>query len=308
MPAKPIALTLAALCAAAAAHAQPIEEYAIEASYPEGAFWAGDKFYFAEMGADRVDVLEHGARRWFFRQPGCGPTAIAPYGDGFLILCHIGARVVAVDSEGHELRRWSADSEGRALRDPNDAVADGQGGVYFTDPGPFSRAARAQGYVMHLSAAGELTRAAGPLWYPNGVCIDPAGRHLFVTEHMTGRILRYDIRPNSSLAARRTFADIDRFSLPSRYHARYAETGPDGLEFGPDGHLYVAIYGAGRILRLTPDGELAGHIETPARFVTNLSFDAAGGALTTGVFENMQPPFPGEVRYFTAARLTPGAD
>jgi gluconolactonase len=302
------ALALAALCAAAIAHAQPIEEFAFPASYPEGAYWSGEKFYFTEMGADRVDVLDDGARRWFFRQPGCGPTAIAPYGEGFLVLCHLGARVVAVDAEGRELRRWETDQDGSALRDPNDAVADGQGGVYFTDPGPFSRAARAQGYVMHLSPDGELKRAAGPLWYPNGVCVDPSGRHLLVSEHMTGRILRFDISADFTLDGRRILADIDRFRLPSRYRGRYAETGPDGLEFGPDGNLYVAIYGAGRILRITPNGALAGHIETPARFVTNLSFDDSGGALTTGVFENMQPPFPGEVRYFPPARLTPGPD
>jgi gluconolactonase len=230
--------------------------------------------------------------RDFFAQRGCGPTAIAPYGAGFLVLCHLGARIVAVDSGGRELRRWDRADAGTPLTNPNDASADGRGGVYFSDPGRFAREARAQGWILHLAADGALRRVAGPLRYPNGVHV--AGGMLYVSEHLQHRILRYEMLPTGALGEARTFADLTRVPRAARYRVAYALTGPDGLEFGPDGDLYVAIYGEGRLLRFSPGGALLGTTEFPVRYLTNVAFGARGVALT-GAFDNRAPPFPGEV-------------
>jgi len=309
MPVKALALVFAFMLGSAAAQpGDPTLEVAMAspASYPEGPLFADGKLYYAEMGADRVRVVEDGVTRTFFEQRRCGPTAIAPYGEGFLVLCHIGARVVAVDAQGRESRRWFEDSAQHDLRDPNDAFADGHGGVYFSDPGVFSRRFEADGYVMHLSAAGVLRRVAGPLWYPNGVFVEHDV--VFVNEHMTGRIRRYQAGASGALTPLEDFAVIDVETLPRRYRDLYAETGPDGLERGPHGELYVAIYGAGLILRFAPDGGLVESIETPARYVTNLAFEPGGGAYVTGSFDNLQPPFPGEVRFFARERLISAPD
>ncbi|HWA01486.1 MAG TPA: SMP-30/gluconolactonase/LRE family protein [Caulobacterales bacterium] len=291
---------LAAIGCAAAQSARNGDR--LEAAYPEGPIWQGDKLYYAEMGADRVSVFENGAAHVFFTQRGCGPTALAPYGGGFLVLCHLGARLVAVDEQGREVRRWERDDEGNALRDPNDGYADGQGGVYFSDPGIFSSETRAHGYVDHLSADGALKRVAGPLWYPNGVYVE--GGQVYVDEHMAHRVLRYDIAADGGLANRQVFADLNALVARFQFVDRYPEAGPDGLERGPDGAMYVAIYGEGRILRLAPNGAYLGSIRTPGRYVTNIAFNAAGDAATTASFDNLNPPFPGEVRFFSAAALT----
>jgi sugar lactone lactonase YvrE len=288
------ALTFAAAGAGAACGD---EAETLTASYPEGPLWQGDRLYYAEMRADRVKIYEAGQARDFFAQPGCGPTAIAPYGEGFLILCHLGARIVAVNAQGGETRRWDRDQDGDPLTNPNDASADGAGGVYFTDPGPFSRQAGARGRVMHLSADGALSRAVDFLSYPNGVHVK--GDALYVSEHLGGRVLRYDVEAQGGLSGRTVFIDIANVAPSQRYQTPYALTGPDGLEIGPDGDLYVAIYGEGRLLRFSPRGELVGEIETPTRFLTNIAFSEAGFAATTGAFDNRNAPFPGEVRLYS---------
>lgn len=299
----------ATLLVVACAHAATDDpDVTITASYPEGPLFHGEKLYFAEMGADRISVLEAGQERIFFRQPGCGPTAIAPYGEGFLVLCHISARAVAVDANGRVLRTWARDEEGAALRDPNDASADGRGGVYFSDPGAFSKQTRPHGYLMHLSAEGELRRVAGPLWYPNGVFVDQAAGAVFVSEHMTGRILRFAQEAGGGVGAPDVFANVTDLNLAPLYDTDYPETGPDGLEIGPNGDLFVALYGGGRILRFSPSGQLVGDIPTAPRFVTNLAFGPEGEAATTGPFENLRAPFRGEVRVLSAARLTRSPD
>ncbi len=276
----------------------------IPASYPEGPLWVGNALYYTEMGADRVTVWENGQTRPFFVQEGCGPTAIAPYGQGFLVLCHLGSHLAAVDANGHLLREWRADDQGHPLRDPNDGYSDGHGGVFFSDPGLFSRLSNPEGYVMHLSADGALTRATGVLWYPNGVFTDIAHNVVYVDEHMAGRVLQYDLTPDGRLTNQRTFVDINQVRRRGRYATDYPETGPDGLEMGPDGDLWVSIYGEGRILRFSPRGELVGMIEETTRYLTNIAFNANGDAATTGSFDNENPPFPGRVHFHPAATLT----
>lgn len=272
----------------------------IAASYPEGPLSHGGRLFFAEMGADRVSTVAGGESRTFFSQRGCGPTAIAPYGaDGFLVLCHLGRRVVSVSVAGRQVRNWVGDAAGNALMDPNDASADGRGGVYFSDPGVFSKTTTAHGRVMHLAADGVLRAVADGLWYPNGVYVDAASAQLYVSEHFAGRVLRFEIRPDATLGPPEVFATTADAGRPERYDTPYAETGPDGLEIGPDGDLYVVMYGDGRVLRFSRTGAYRGAIDLPTRYATNITFLADGRAVTTGSF-SIQPPGRGEVRFHSA--------
>lgn len=297
-------IALVAFAAACAGQAPAQEGLAVRASYPEGPLWVGQRLYYAEMGADRISTWENGRSAVFFQQEGCGPTAIAPYGQGYLVLCHIGHRIVAVDAQGAEVRRWDRDDTGEFLMDPNDCYADGRGGVYFSDPGLFSRRTTPHGKVMYLSADGHLRAVARPLWYPNGVYVDQAHNRLYVDEHMSGHVLTYAIEPNGDLDGPEVFVDIGDARRPRRYDTPYEETGNDGLEMAANGDLYVAIYGEGRILRFNAHAQLTGMIEAPTRYLTNIAFNDEGGAAITGSFDNDTPPFPGEVRIFSAADLT----
>ena len=279
----------------------------IAASYPEGPLSEASALYFAEMGADRVSVVRDGARRAFFTQRGCGPTAIAPYGgEGYLVLCHLGRRAVAVSADGQELRRWEADPAGNALMDPNDASSDGRGGVYFSDPGLFAKNTEPHGRVLHLAADGALRVVAESLWYPNGVYVDEANGRLYVSEHMTGRILRFEIAADGALGPPATFVSVADAERSERYAVPVDETGPDGLEIGPNGELYVVVYGEGRVLRFARDGAYRGAIEVPTRYATNITFLADGTAVTTGYFNNTDSPFRGEVRFHEPAVMAEG--
>lgn len=291
---------LASLLLAACASPASTQTHTINAAYPEGPLWHEGALYYAEMGADRVSVVREGRRREFFRRAGCGPTALAPYGGGFLILCHIEGSVVAVDAEARVRFVKDRDDDGNAFRDPNDAFADGRGGVYFSDPGLFSRQTRPHGALVHIGAAGVVRRLATDLWYPNGVFVDVARRELYLSETFRHRVLRYRLNEDGSVGQPVVFFDVETAPRQTRFSPPYREAGPDGLEIAPNGELFVAIYGEGRILRLGPDGGYRGAVETPAQYVTNITFRPDGGAWTTGSFDNDTPPFPGEVRFLAA--------
>jgi len=290
--------SLAALALLGVAHAEIIDA---NADYPEGPLWREGKLYYAEMGADRVASFSDGRKAIVWRERGCGPTSLAPWGDGLLVLCHRAPGLVALNATGAVARRWRDDTNGTPLQNPNDSSADGKGGVYITDPGVFSASARVTGAVLYLSREGSLRRVAQHLRYPNGVYVD--GDTLYVSEHLHRRVLRYAIEADGSLGPKQIFADLNSLTRPV---GDYPEAGPDGLERGPDGDLYVCLYGEGRVVRLGPDGRLVKSIPVATPYLTNIAFGPDGSAFVTGAFENLAPPLRGQVERVAPARLQIG--
>lgn len=62
---------------------------------------------------------------------------------------------------------------------------------------------------------------------------------------------------------------------PRREWLRITDGVPDGLCVDADGHLWIAIWGAGQVRRYTPDAEPAGIVEVPAPHTTSVAFVGA---------------------------------
>jgi sugar lactone lactonase YvrE len=262
------------------------------ASYPEGPLWVGERLFYAEMPLHRVVEWKAGRRRDLWSEPGCGPTAIAPYrGDEFIVLCHLGGKLVRLDREGRKLGEFAVSSAGEALRNPNDGHADGRGGVFFTDAGIFVQGAPASGKVFHLAADGSLRKLLDGVRYANGIAVDFAGKRLLLSEHLARKVWQFDLRDDLTLANRRIFLDVNRYFSPAEID--YAETGPDGIEVDGQGYVFIPVYGAGRIMVVAPDGAV-GKVAVPVKFVTNVAVSAARAAIV-GASVNDRPPLPGRV-------------
>ena len=277
--------------------APTIEQAPYVFSYPEGPLIVGDVVRVAEMGAGQVSALPL-ARPWAtaaledaWSIANCGPTALAPYGDGFVVLCHLSGDIAVVDADGAERRRIGT-FDGVALRNPNDGASDLRGGVYFSDPGDFYRPRQPVGRVVWLDPNGRLHAVASGLNYPNGVYVveEDGRRFAYVSEHFSRRILRYPINEDGSFGAMSVWAVIPEQSPGARF--TYDQAGPDGLERGPDGHWYVAIYGEGRVLRLNAEGAITGEVQTPFQYVTNVATTETG-AYIVGPYIHDRAPFQG---------------
>ena len=295
MIARLIAVTF--MLASASAQAEP----AVVASgaYPEGLLWHGGRMVFAEMGADRISIIENGTTREFWRDTGCGPTAISPFGSsGFLVNCHLGKHVVEVSAAGVTGRRFHAAPNGIRLGDPNASVSDGQGGVYFSDSGIFSIRAPATGRVYHLTAMGVMTEVVSAIKYANGVAFDSATRTLYVSEHLARRILVLTLDTRQRVTARRVFVEFSQLEATKAYS--YPEAGPDGLILRPD-VLVVAEYGEGRVHLFDRAGKHLNTLKVSMPFVDTVAFDSAGNLYAAGAFQNTRPPFEGAV-----VRFAPG--
>ncbi len=278
---------------------EPARE-AWDASYPEGPLWVGERLLYAEMGADKVVEWRAGLRRDFWREPGCGPTAVSTFRDGqFIVLCHLSGRLAHLDATGRKVGAYVAASDGELLRNPNDGHTDGRGGVFFSDAGIFAQGAPATGKVFHLAADGTLRKLLDGLYYANGIAVDFSKKRLLVSEHLARKVWQFDLRDDLSIANRRLFLDVGKHFTDAEID--YAETGPDGIEVDRDGTVFVPVYGAGRILAVAPDGAVS-RLAVPMKFVTNIAISGTR-AVIVGPFANDRPPFPGRVEVLPRQNL-----
>jgi sugar lactone lactonase YvrE len=295
------AFALAFLLAAGAAAAEPV--VVASGAYPEGLLWHGGRMYFTEMGADRVSLIEQGGKREFWRDPGCGPTSIAPFGpSGFLVNCHLGHAVVEVSGEGTTGRRFRNAPNGVSVQDPNASIGDGQGGVFFSDSGIFDLRAPSTGRVYHLSAMGVITEIVGGLKYANGVNYDPATRTLYVAEHLARRVLSFTLDSRQRIAANRVLVEFAQ--VPAAKSYTYPLAGPDGIALRP-GMLAVAEYGEGRVHLFDRTGRHLNTLKVPMAFVDTVQWDGGDNLYAGGAFQNTRPPFEGAVVRFAPAEWQP---
>jgi len=285
---------LAVLCAALALNAVAADARLKEqAYYPEGPAVVGGALYWAEMTLHRIRRHKDGKTTTMWEEPGCGPTSIKPDGrGGFWILCHLAHMVLRVDGNFRLVKRLETDGVGRRLAYPNDATVDRRGQLYFTSSGVFSLSAPSQGAVYFVDLQDQPHRVAEGLRYANGIRIDEKRSRLYVSEHLARRVLVMSVAGPGEVGAPSVFFDLA--SLPPAAVA-YPLAGPDGILLDDQGRLYVAEYGAGRVMLISSEGKLQRLIPVPMQFVTNFAALPAGRIVVVGAFQNDQPPMPGLV-------------
>jgi len=285
---------LAVLCAALALNAVAADARLKEqAYYPEGPAVVGGALYWAEMSLHRIRRHKDGKTTTVWEEPGCGPTSIKPDGrGGFWILCHLAHLVLRVDGNFRVVKRLETDGVGRRLAYPNDATVDRRGQLYFTSSGVFSLSAPSQGAVYFIDLQDQPHRVAEGLRYANGIRIDEKRSRLYVSEHLARRVLVMSVARPGEVGAPSVFFDLA--SLPPAAVA-YPLAGPDGILLDDRGRLYVAEYGAGRVMLISSEGKLQRLIPVPMQFVTNFAALPAGRIVVVGAFQNDQPPMPGLV-------------
>ena len=99
---------------------------------------------------------------------------------------------------------------------------------------------------------GDAAVAAAELDFPNGSVITPDGRTLIVGETFGGRLTAFDIRPDGTLAGRRTWAAVEGMS-------------PDGICLDAEGAVWVASPVSGEVLRVREGGTVTARLRATQR-------------------------------------------
>ncbi len=231
--------------------------------FPEGpAFDRRGRLWFVELKAGRLAFLENGK---ITRVPvGGEPNGIAIDARDRIVFCDAGNRAIRrYDPATGETTVLADQVDGEPLFKPNDLAFDAAGNLVFTCPGD-SRA-EPTGYVCVLTPAGSTRRVVSGFYFPNGLAFSADGNHLVVAETRRQRIWRG-----------RWDAERALWLAPRPWASVGGTIGPDGMAFGADGRLYVAIYSGGAVKIVAPDGEVEESIPIPGANPTNCAFDPAG--------------------------------
>lgn len=132
-------------------------------------------------------------------------------------------------------------ADGTPFGRPNDLIADGEGGAYFT-----------MGGVYHVGADGTVSVLEEQNLRSNGLTLSRDGRTLYVTNRT--EVLAFDIRADGAARNRRVFTSLA------------GDDGGDGMAIDAEGRLYVTA-NAG-VHAISAQGEYLGLIPTPRRPIT----------------------------------------
>jgi gluconolactonase len=151
----------------------------------------------------------------------------------------------------------------------NDLFTDAQGRVYTgtMKSDPFRiEGERVAGECWRIEGEGKGTELYGGVLLTNGIGFSPDGTRIYHCDTARACVLVHAL-------------DASGRATPLRPIP--VEGGPDGLAVDAEGGVWVALYQAGGVQRLLPDGRPERRIDVPARMVTSLCFGGGTSATST---------------------------
>lgn len=114
------------------------------------------------------------------------------------------------------------------------------------------------GILFRLDTDDQFHRVISNVTIPNGLSFSNDGRTLYFTDTADSCIYAYDYDEATG--------DISN----KREFFRVAEegAGPDGHAQDEEGNLWVAVWGAWKVVRVSPKGEVTAEIKLPTRCIT----------------------------------------
>ena len=260
------------------------------ARFPEGPVWHEGRLYYVEYGGHTVKTWDGLTITEFWKSDGCGPSAVAPFGDGFLVACYDAGTMVRISAGGKTVQTIDKDDSGGSFLGPNDIAPDGKGGAYFSASGPWQRGP-ILGKIYHLAPDGHVRMLADDLHYVNGLVLSSDGKTLYANESEAYRVIQFAVAQDRTLSDRRLFVRLNDL-LPSAPPGAY----PDGIKRDRAGNLFIGQFSAGQILIVSPEGMLLRTIEVPSAAAPNLAFSPEEDRIyVTAVDDVGKAPWPGKV-------------
>lgn len=219
-----------------------IETLVNDCQFTEGPVWNEEGYYlFSDITANTVYKLLPGkTKEIFIRNSGTdntGDTDLKPdqagsnglaYSGKALLVCRHGSHMVA-EWDGRELMPFLTTYEDKPFNSPNDIIADEKGRVFFSDPpyglkdGKLAPEKFQPLGGVYCYSAGEVKLICDKYQYPNGVCITPDKKSLYIC---------------SNKPFEKFISVYDLASL--QFRSLLAEENSDGIKCDGAGNVYLS--------------------------------------------------------------------
>jgi gluconolactonase len=160
------------------------------------------------------------------------------------------------------------DGTQRPVREPvggwgfNDMTTDSAGNVFVGMHGeqPTGQAPTVTASLWRLGDGGSAIRCYDGIQLTNGLAISPDGSRLYHNDTTPKTVWVSDLNSEGLPVNRRVF------------HKMEGAGAPDGMAMDESGCIWIAAIAAGKVVRLSPDGQQDLVLDAPAPYVASLCF------------------------------------
>jgi gluconolactonase len=241
----------------------PIDILAEGLQFPEGpAFDAKGHLWLVELKGEGIAKYA-GGQMERFRTEG-SPNGIVIDAQDRIWFCDAGKKAIRrFDPENQQVETVVGKVDGQPLDKPNDLAFDPLGNLVFTCPGDSRQ--EPSGYVCVLQKNGTVKKITTGKYFPNGLAFSQDGKTLIIAETYQHRLWKGEWN-----------AETCEWTKAKVWAAIEGGIGPDGMAFDTKGNLYVAVFGTGKLLVISPAGKIIEEMDLPGERPTNCAFDPTG--------------------------------
>lgn len=166
------------------------------------------------------------------------------------------------------------------MHQPNDIAIDSKDRIYASDP-DFKAG---NGRIWRIDTDGKVTLLDSLEGPPNGIEISTDEKTLYV--NAVPKVWAYDLLPSGDVGKKRLLIEFPDFGM-------------DGMRCDTKGNLYIARFGKGTAVKVSPDGKVLREIALIGERPTNVAFGGKDGRTLyvtlqdQGNIESFLVDFPG---------------
>lgn len=237
---------------------------------------AAGNLFFSDEPNNRIMVVRPDGKAEVWEKNSQMANGMNFDAQGRLIVCcsEAGPRAVMRYEKDGKRTTLADKFDGKRFNAPNDLTIDAQGRVWFTDPcyGSRPKDGIPKFAVYRIEAengeptANKITKVVDDVVMPNGICISPDQKTLYVADNAPGKngphtLIAYDVAGDGSCKRRAVLWDFkDR-------------RGIDGMRCDTQGNVWATAESGDKtgVYVISPKGEQVGFIRTPET-ATNCTF------------------------------------
>ena len=253
--------------------------------FPEGPVALPDGTWLVVEGGQRgcvTQISADGKARRTVAVTGL-PNGLAVDSSGFIWVAEPKVPSLLRVSLAGKVEVFLTECHGEPFLYPNDLCFGPDGALYLTDSGitaadfepggkvrPDFETCPMDGRVYRIDVRTKaIEKIDSGIRFTNGIAFGPEN-DLYANETLTGAVYRYRSKMGSGFGRREMFGNVWN---ESKYPTL---RGPDGMAFGTDGKLFVAVYGQGDVTVLGTDGKVVERLRTQGGLPTNVAFGLPG--------------------------------
>ena len=174
-----------------------------------------------------------------------------------LIADYINHNILKVDMQTREISVYAHES---TMNQPNDIAIGRNDIVYASDP----NWQKSTGQFWRIDTDGMVSLLEANMGTTNGIEVSPTEDVLYVNETVQRNVWAYDLSPEGEISNKRLLIEFPDFGM-------------DGMRCDIVGNLYIARWGKGTVVKVSPQGEILTEIKLHGEECTNLAFGGTDG-------------------------------